>query len=213
MKPIRLDVIKSTGRKTLFIVAGGQKLDEQGEPEQYHAVNGVFGLIVLTPRGANLGVVATTLYEEFETYGRYPQHASVTIHRLGPNGAYGRVAELGDQHSGHDIRWVGVYGVIGNSVELSTTVTSRAVSNRRVAAPFRSNTRSRRSHPQARFIPSYYAFRAFTTRARFAATTAWSSTRARSHTQPARICPTKLSRSHTSRCRSRGRSPLPVRGR
>jgi hypothetical protein len=124
MKPIRLDVIKSTGRKMLFIVAGGQRLDEEGEPEQYHAAQGVFGLIVLTPRGANLGVVATTLYEEFETYGGYPQHDSITIHRLGPSGAYGWAAKLGEDHGGYDIRWVQVYGVIGNSVKPLTTITS-----------------------------------------------------------------------------------------
>jgi hypothetical protein len=33
MKPIRLDVRKTTGRKMLFIVAGGQKLDEEGRPD------------------------------------------------------------------------------------------------------------------------------------------------------------------------------------
>ena len=125
MKPIRLDVIKSTGRKMLFIVAGGQKLDEEGRPEEYHAAQGVFGLIVLTPNGANLDVVATNdLYEGFETYGGYPQHDAVTIHKLGPNGAYGWVAKLVDQHSGYDIRWVQVYGVIGNSVESLTAVGS-----------------------------------------------------------------------------------------
>jgi hypothetical protein len=123
-KPIRLDVINSAGRKMLFIVAGGQKLDEEGNPEEYHAATGVLGLIVLTPNGANLGVVATTLHDEFESYGRYPQHDAVTIHALGPNGAYGWVAELGEQHSGYEYRWAKVYGVIGHSVEPLTTITS-----------------------------------------------------------------------------------------
>jgi hypothetical protein len=124
MKPIRLDVRSSSGRRMLFIVAGGQKLEE-GIPAEYHAATGVFGLIVLTPRGAHLGAVATNnLYEGFETYGRYPRPESVTIHRLGPNGAYGWVAELGDQHSNHDIRWARVYGVVGNSVKVLTEVTS-----------------------------------------------------------------------------------------
>ena len=124
MKPIRLDVRLLSGRRMLFIVAGGQKLDEEGNPAEYHAAEGVFGLIVLTPRGANLGVVATSLYEGFEKYGRYPQHDAVTIHRLGPNGAYGWVAKLVDQHGGYDIRWVQVYGVIGNSVKSLTAVGS-----------------------------------------------------------------------------------------
>jgi hypothetical protein len=52
MKPIRLDVRSSSGRRMLFIVAGGQKLEE-GIPAEYHAATGVFGLIVLTP-GAQL---------------------------------------------------------------------------------------------------------------------------------------------------------------
>ena len=71
-------------KPVIFIVAGGQKLEE-GIPAEYHAATGVFGLIVLTPRGAHLGAVATNnLYEGFETYGRYPRPESVTIHRLGP---------------------------------------------------------------------------------------------------------------------------------
>ena len=34
MKPIRLDVIKSTGRKMLFVVAGGNLIGEDGQPHQ-----------------------------------------------------------------------------------------------------------------------------------------------------------------------------------
>ena len=71
---------------------------------------------------ANLGVVATTLYEEFETYGRYPQRDTVTLHQLGPNGTYGWVAKLSYFHSGTAYRWVRVYGVIGHSVTLLTAV-------------------------------------------------------------------------------------------
>jgi hypothetical protein len=73
MKPIGLDVIKSAGGKMLFVVAGGQQLDEEGRPSICHACPGVFGLIVLTPNGANLGVVATDdLYEGYNSYGGYP---------------------------------------------------------------------------------------------------------------------------------------------
>ena len=85
----------------------------------------MLGLIVLTPNGANLGVVATNdLCEGYDTYGGYPQHDAVTVHRLGPNGAYGWVARLGEDHSGYDVEWVQVYGVIGRSVALLTTVTT-----------------------------------------------------------------------------------------
>ena len=109
MKPIRLDVTKSTGRKMLFIVAGGHHLDEDGQPQGCHPCAGVLGLIVLTPNGANLGVVATNdLYEGYDTYGGYPgryrpsSDASVTVHKLGPNGTYGWVANLGEVHSGSE---------------------------------------------------------------------------------------------------------------
>jgi hypothetical protein len=64
MKPIRLDVTKSSGRKQLFVVAGGQQLNEGGQPLECHPCARVLGLIVLTPNGAKLGVVATNdLYE------------------------------------------------------------------------------------------------------------------------------------------------------
>ena len=49
MKPIRLDVIKSNGREMLFVVAGGNLLDEDGQPEGCGLCPGVLGLIVLTP--------------------------------------------------------------------------------------------------------------------------------------------------------------------
>jgi hypothetical protein len=75
MVPIRLDVTKSAGRKTLFVVAGGNYLDEDGQPQGADPIPGVLGLIVLTPNGANLGVVGTNgLYEGYESYGGYPQH-------------------------------------------------------------------------------------------------------------------------------------------
>ena len=87
-------------------------------------MRGVLGLIVLTPNGANLGVVATNgLYVGYENYGGYPQRDTVTPHRLGPN-AYGWLAKLSYQHSGYEYTWVRVYSVIGHSVTLLTTVTS-----------------------------------------------------------------------------------------
>ena len=84
MKPIRLDVIKSNGRRMLFVVAGGNYLDEDGQPQGADPSAGVLGLILLTPNGANLGVVGTNdLYEGYESYGGYPQHDTVTVHKLG----------------------------------------------------------------------------------------------------------------------------------
>ena len=124
MKPIRLDVRSSSGRKMLFIVAGGQQLNEEGQPLECHACVGVLGLIVLRPNGANLGVVATNLYASYGHSGLSPEGDSVTLQRLGPNGAYGWVASSGDVHGGGEIQLAEVYGVIGNTVKLLTTITS-----------------------------------------------------------------------------------------
>jgi hypothetical protein len=123
MKPIRLDARSSSGRRMLFIVAGGQQLDEEGRPMEADPSLGVLGLIVLTPRGVNLGVVATTLYEGYEPYGGYPQRDTVSLQQLGPN-TYGWLAKLFYDHSGYEHAWVRVYSVIGRSVTLLTTVTS-----------------------------------------------------------------------------------------
>jgi hypothetical protein len=84
---------------------------------RFTEVPGVLGLIVLTPNGANLAVVATNdLYEGYESYGGYPEQDTVTVHELGPNGIYGWAAKLGYAHSNQEFEWVQVYGVIGNSV-------------------------------------------------------------------------------------------------
>jgi hypothetical protein len=84
---------------------------------------------VLTPNGANLGVVATNdLYQGYESYGGYPEHDTVTVHKLGPNGRYGWVAKLAYSHSGYDYEWIQVYGVIGRSVRLLTSVITHFVS-------------------------------------------------------------------------------------
>ena len=79
----------------------------------------------MTPNGANLGVVATNdLYEWFGPYNSIPEHDTVTIHRLGPNGAYGWIAKSGEDHGGYDVSWAKVFGVIGQSVKPLTTITT-----------------------------------------------------------------------------------------
>jgi hypothetical protein len=113
----------------LFIVAFGQLITEDEEGfkifEAGHELSGGLGLIVLTPNGANLGVVATNdLYEWFQTYNRSPRHDAVTVQRLGPNGAYGWITNSDENHGGREYRWAKVYGVISNSVEPLTTITS-----------------------------------------------------------------------------------------
>ena len=115
MKPVRLDVVLSSAdRKKLFIVAGGQQLGESGEPLVSHPSMGALELIVLTPNGENLGVIATSgLYEGYETYGRVPGRDAVSVRELGPNGAYGWIAKAGEDHSGQQYKWSRVYGVVG----------------------------------------------------------------------------------------------------
>ena len=70
MKPIRLDVRSSRGRKMLFIVAGGQQLNEEGQPLECHACAGVLGLIVLTPK---IRIVLDGLLGHSEPAGHNPE--------------------------------------------------------------------------------------------------------------------------------------------
>ena len=117
------------------------------------------------------------------TYGGYPQHDTVTVHKLGPNGRYGWVAKLGYAHSNQEYEWVQVYGVIGNSVKLlalfethfSEDYGEETCQEVGGAAPFQLNTPSIRIHPQAPFIRSSCGSRAFRRVALSVATTAWSS--------------------------------------
>ena len=220
MKPVRLDVIKSTGRKMLFIVAGGHLLDEEGEVASGHALSGGLGLIVLTPNGANLGVVATNdLYEWFGTYNRIPEHDTVTIHRLGPNETYGWIAKSGEDHSGREYRWAKVYAVIGHSVEPLTTITSY-YSNAGACGPdsapcttlsvkytFETQASASSFYPILLRVSGVTQGRPFRGNYRLVF-----DKNSLTYLAP-RICPTILSRTLSSRCRIRGRSPLPVRGR
>jgi hypothetical protein len=186
MKPIRLDVIKSNSRKMLFVVAGGNFL-EDGWPQTSDAAPGILGLIKLTPNGANLGVVGTNdLYEGYESYGGYPEHDTVTVHKLGPNGGYGWVAKLGYQHSGYEYEWVQVYGVVGNSVKFLTGFVTYysdegacpEVGCSTLSAKYTFDT----LHQQAPFIPSHCRSRVFRRVALSVATTAWSSMTSRGNT-------------------------------
>ena len=133
VKPLRLDVRSAK----LFIVAGGQLTRQPNEEDKEkgkavcdapsggsHADSGALGLIVLVPNGANLGVVATKLYASYGQWGASPERESVTFQHLGPKGTYGWVVKSGDVHTGGEYELVQVYGVIGASVKLLTTITS-----------------------------------------------------------------------------------------
>jgi hypothetical protein len=74
MKPIRLDVRLSNGRKMLFIAAGGERIPFGG-----HAPSGILGLIVLRPNGANLGVVATSSMNRTEVGDDLPSVSQSTL--------------------------------------------------------------------------------------------------------------------------------------
>ena len=66
MKPIRLDVIKSSRSKNAFHCCWRTATKRRGPAFGVSCSAGVLGLIVLTPNGANLGVVATNLYGPYE---------------------------------------------------------------------------------------------------------------------------------------------------
>jgi hypothetical protein len=123
MKPIKSETVSSTDGKRLFVVVSGQKLDESGEPEESHAAPGALGLIVLTPNGPHLGIVASnSLYEDFGHWGMAVDRTSVAIRQLGSKGSYGWVMNSSKVHFGTASDFAGIYGVIGDTVSLLTTL-------------------------------------------------------------------------------------------
>jgi hypothetical protein len=144
IKPLRLDVRASK----LFIVAGGQLIQPPNEESKLtcdaeslkslprgHGGSGALGLIVLMPNGPNLGVVAINLYAPYGSWGLSPERDSVTFERIAPNGAYGWIAKWHEVHTGDDFESAEVYGVIGHSVELLTTITSYWTNAERAPSP------------------------------------------------------------------------------
>ena len=62
MKPYKMDIVGSDNNRRLFIVTAGQKLDDDGRPEKYHAASGVLGLIVFSENGSHLDVLASNTF-------------------------------------------------------------------------------------------------------------------------------------------------------
>ena len=116
MKPYKINSAGSDKNRRLFIVVAGQKLDDEGKPEDYHSASGVLGLLVLSEDGAQLGVVATNnLYEDFGSFGTVPPVESLTVRELGPNGSYGWVIRLNEFGMGEEFDTNVLYAVIGDT--------------------------------------------------------------------------------------------------
>ena len=117
MKPHKVDAIGSNKDRRLFIVVAGQKLGEDGQPEEWHSARGVLGLIVLAENGEQLGVVArNNLYEDFGTFGTVPPTTSFAVRELGPNNAYGWVIENDIFYGGRQWNFNEIYAVVGDTV-------------------------------------------------------------------------------------------------
>ncbi len=130
MKPYKLDIVGSDNNRRLFIVIAGQRLNDDGTPEESHPDTGILGLIVLSASGAQLGIIATnSLYEDFGSFGTVPPADSFTVHELGPNASYGWVIQ--DEHGDHgeEFDTNNLYAVVGETVTSIGSIPSRDYAN------------------------------------------------------------------------------------
>lgn len=126
MKPYKMDIIGADNNRRLFIVIAGQKLDDDGTPQESHVSSGVLGLIVLSENGAQLDVVATNgLYEDFGSFGSVPPVTSFTIHELGPNGSYGWIIQDKEFGNGEEVDFNQLYAVIGDTITSIGSIPAR----------------------------------------------------------------------------------------
>ena len=128
MKPYKLDTVGSDNNQRLFIVIAGQKLDDNGAPEDWHSASGVLGLIVLMQNGAQLGVVATnSLYEDFGSFGKVPPMNSFAVHELGPNESYGWIIQENEFGAGEEVDFNNLYAVFGDTIASIGSIPSRDI--------------------------------------------------------------------------------------
>jgi hypothetical protein len=133
------------------------------------------------------------LYEWFQNYNRPPNHNAITIQRLGPNGAYGWIAKSDENHGGLEYRGATVHGVIGHSVKPLTTITSYYSNAGLSCGP---------PAPPCTTLSVKYAFGGTSVSRPLPLGLRQELAHILS---PPTICPTKLSRTLSSRCRSRDR--------
>ena len=126
MNPVHIEIVGSGANKKIFIAVGGQKLDNDGQPEACHACTGALGLIVLAEHGSQFKVVAKNdLFENFGSWGSAPGRDAFAVRELGPHGSYGCLITTEYDDTGEATVGVSVYGVLGDRVVSLDSVTTR----------------------------------------------------------------------------------------
>jgi hypothetical protein len=125
IKLIKAESVSFAGDRRTFITTGGQKLDDHGEPLECHACLGVLGLIVVSAENNGRVLARNSLFEDAKTYGRVPKPIDVSVRRLGPGGSYGWIVKMDEDHGGTEVRWLNIYGVIGDAVVRLGSIVSK----------------------------------------------------------------------------------------
>jgi hypothetical protein len=116
MRPHRLDAVDADTGHLYFIVTGGYRISEIGEPDNCHACAGSLGLIVLRQSGSLLELVARNgLAAQAGAWGAIPDNGSFRLREIG-DGAYGWTMERLWGGQGYVGSTVSVFGVSGSDV-------------------------------------------------------------------------------------------------
>lgn len=117
MRPHRLDQVPIKGVTHYFLVMGGSKLDEGGEPQMSHADSGVLGLVIFKENGKFLKLVAKNdLHTPFGSFGTLPDEDQFAVREIGPKDTYGWVANGGWTGQGLRITSSEIFAAIGDTV-------------------------------------------------------------------------------------------------
>ena len=117
MRPHRLDQVAIHGVNHLFLVVGGTRLGDDGQPQESHADSGALGLIILRQDGDTLGLVARNdLHASFGTFGAVPAEDQFAVREIGPDETYGWVATDGWMGQGVVIQSSTVLAPIGDRI-------------------------------------------------------------------------------------------------
>jgi hypothetical protein len=117
MRPHRLDAVSIRGTNHLFLVIGGTRLGDDGQPQEAHVDSGMLGLIVLRQDGGTLKLVAKNdLHTPFGSFGNVPSEDSFAVREIGPDDTYGWVATDGWMGQGHLLTSATIFAPVGDTV-------------------------------------------------------------------------------------------------
>jgi hypothetical protein len=117
MRPHRLDQVSIQGVNHYYLVIGGTRLDESGQPQGSHADAGVLGLMIFKDDGKFLKLVARNdLHSSMGSFGSIPDEDQFAVREIGPNDSYGWVANNGWMGQGIMISYSDVFAAVGDTV-------------------------------------------------------------------------------------------------